>query len=538
MRFFRLQFLKHPPNLFSSLQDFIATQAPYKSLMEEWYNSTAQKTTLKQKTSQKKFVKKELKTSRRGSKSILKMKERKEQKQRHNYALKEYVSNGEKHFLVVKKKTEDKDEVEDIFADWNKNLSIIKRPRAIRPRVRKISHRQERKSLLHAEEAKIEEGPFTYAQTLRKGLRLPAEQEKVEDIFQSWRMFLDELTGMVNGETKEPEADELDIFKVWRHNLHVPADQPEDVEILSSTNPELLPSLDCGQPTVKKMEIKKRAPKKNVTPPSKKKPTEAPHKMLAAKQDDVKPQVIPIPPPPPSPAKKPYEAVEKHKQIVPFVERKIAFTIPTPPPMPPKALPPVDLTSTPVILKPTTDFKPSANSQRMFAPPKPSVPKKMGPKQQPTAEQIYVAAKKSSSNLSWQSMLIPMPDASGRGDSKRKLPSKPEEVFQNWRYIFAEENTKDQPATEGGFDVFDGIFKEWAEVNLKEPEQRKRRESENSESPKATRKEAKKLIKSENIDDDIMNAKDSRRQDFARNGSIKNKKKGEAARNATGKRIK
>ena len=61
------------------------------------------------------------------------------------YQLKEIENKGEKRYLVIKKKTKNTmDEVEDIFADWNKNFSIIKRPRSTKPRQRKLSHRQER----------------------------------------------------------------------------------------------------------------------------------------------------------------------------------------------------------------------------------------------------------------------------------------------------------------------------------------------------------------------------------------------------------
>merc|ERR1712024_136409 len=100
------------------------------------------------------------------------------------------------------------------------------------------------------------------------------------------------------------------------------------------------------------------------------------------------------------------------------------------------------------------------------------------------------------------------------GDSKRKLPSAPEEVFQSWRYIFTE----------------------WAEVNLKEPEPRKRMGSNSTEeSPKASRKAMKKQIKCENIEDDMTEFKDNRRHDFAKNASIKDKKRTDAVRRSTGR---
>merc|ERR1712088_1241533 len=95
----------------------------------------------------------------------------------------------------------------------------------------------------------------------------------------------------------------------------------------------------------------------------------------------------------------------------------------------------------------------------------------------PTAEQIYECAKNSSNKSSWQNMLICPKSTSptGRGDSKRKLPSAPEEVFQSWRYIFTEENKQQKRAKSVVTD----------------------------ESPKSSRKELKKQIKCENIEDDM-----------------------------------
>merc|ERR1719167_1498634 len=126
---------------------------------------------------------KEIKTPRRGSNSILRMKEMQKQ-----FQLKEIVDKGERRYLVVKKKAKNTiDEVEDIFADWNKNLSIIKRPRSSKPRQRKLSHRQERRELLKSvEEPTTQIGPMTYAEMLRRGLKKPTEQEMMEDIFHNW----------------------------------------------------------------------------------------------------------------------------------------------------------------------------------------------------------------------------------------------------------------------------------------------------------------------------------------------------------------
>merc|ERR1711990_1199393 len=171
------------------------------------------------------------------------------------------------------------------------------------------------------------------------------------------------------------------------------------------------------------------------------------------------------------------------------------------------------LTKKPLEMKPKADFKPSAHSQRMLTPPKPiasvsaAPTRKVESKPQLTAEQIYECAKNSSNKSSWQSMLIPAKSTSpsGRGDSKKKLPSAPEEVFQSWRYIFTEENMKLRRAQFVVEEGYETIFTEWAELNLKEPEPRKRMGSNSTddESPKASRKAMKKQIKCENIEDDM-----------------------------------
>merc|ERR1711936_140395 len=563
------EFLQKETAVAEILQDFIQDQAPYNSLLEEWFKAQSSQKRILSKTSSKK----EVKTPRRGSNSIMRMKERKEQRQMKQYQLKEIENNGEKRYLVVKKKTKNTiDEVEDIFADWNKNFSIIKRPRSSKPRQRKLSHRQERRELLKSvEEEATPIGPMTYAEMLRRGLKKPSEQEMMEDIFQNWTNFLDELTEIRDPQKKSSRTnvDELDFFKVWKHNLHVPAARMEDIDIMSTTHSSLLPGLDCGQPTVKmavqvkKQEISPQRSAANKMPSvtsTKKKAKSPPDfsskqsvkvlpgqgKQIIPKSEE-KPMSIPIPPPPPpppTPVKKPYEPVAPNKQLLPFVE-KAFIAIPPPPPMPPKpaSIPLQDLSKKPLEMKPKCDFKPSAHSQRMLTPPKPvaSVTRKVESKPQLTAEQIYECAKNSSNKSSWQNMLIPSKatSPSGRGDSKRKLPSAPEEVFQSWRYIFTEENMKQRRTPFVLEEGYESIFKEWAEVNLKEPEPRKRMGSNSTEeSPKASRKAMKKQIKCENIEDDMTEFKDNRRHDFAKNASIKDKKRTDAVRKSTGRKIK
>merc|ERR1719410_2930462 len=191
----------------------------------------------------------------------------------------------------------------------------------------------------------------------------------MEDIFHNFTNFLDELT-----EIREPAprrrsiVDELDFFKVWKHNLHVPTPRMEDVDIMASTHPSLLPGLDCGQPTVKMAVQKEVLANKMPTVTLTKKKVKSPPgfsskqnvkvlpgqgKQIIPKAEPEKPKAIPTPPPPPppppppTPVKKPYEPVAPNKQLLPFVEKPL-IAIPPPPPIPPKPIaPPAKVESKP-----------------------------------------------------------------------------------------------------------------------------------------------------------------------------------------------
>merc|ERR1712172_114277 len=99
------------------------------------------------------------------------MKERKEIRKYKRFLLKEIVKKGETHYYVMKKEVEPQElEPEDIFADWSHNLRVIKRPRKLTPRTRKISHRAQRKEMLKQQNQT--QGPLTYSQMVRKNLRI------------------------------------------------------------------------------------------------------------------------------------------------------------------------------------------------------------------------------------------------------------------------------------------------------------------------------------------------------------------------------
>merc|ERR1711878_147261 len=118
------------------------------------------------------------KETRRGRDSVQKMKERREMKKYKQFLLREIVRKGETHYYVMKKEVSEPvniGEVEDIFADWNKNFAELKKQKAIRPRVRKISHRAERKEMIKEELKRDFHGPLTYSQMLRKKMKIKVE---------------------------------------------------------------------------------------------------------------------------------------------------------------------------------------------------------------------------------------------------------------------------------------------------------------------------------------------------------------------------
>ena len=98
--------------------------------------------------------KKEIKRETNAMSKREKMLERRTKKKREatvtnqgfSYRLRQYSCNGEEHYLIVKKKVPSNEEVEDIFTDWIQNLDEHRRIRP--PRVRKLSHRAQRKEYL------------------------------------------------------------------------------------------------------------------------------------------------------------------------------------------------------------------------------------------------------------------------------------------------------------------------------------------------------------------------------------------------------
>jgi len=221
----------------SLLHDFVADQKSRKALLQEWQ----QMEDIKMKSKQHN-IKKEMKSGRRGRNSIQKMKDRKEIKKCREFILKEIEKQGQKHYYVIKKEKQSpsaKLNIEDIFADWKNNFAKIKRPRVLKPRTRKISHRAERKRIIKDAKTAEEQahGSLTYSQIVKRNLKIPVDQPCVEDIFSSWIKCVEQTT-------REPkqtnEVDPVEAFELWNFIFSSKEDERKN---------ECSP-LECGKPTI------------------------------------------------------------------------------------------------------------------------------------------------------------------------------------------------------------------------------------------------------------------------------------------------
>jgi len=150
------------------------------------------------------------------------------------YRLRQYSVNGEEHYLIVKKRIPNDEEVEDIFQDWCHNLTVRK-PKRI-PRVRKLSHRAQRKEYLKENSYPIPKtGPISYADALKKNLKYRPNYIPAEDVFETWR-------------------DCLDVDAAAEDQKNRPQQQPPQHEqvLLQSTERAMeMGVIECGQPTVR-----------------------------------------------------------------------------------------------------------------------------------------------------------------------------------------------------------------------------------------------------------------------------------------------
>lgn len=178
------------------------------------------------------------------------------------YRLRQYSVNGEEHYLIVKKRmpANADQEVEDIFQDWVHNMEEKRRVRRHTPRVRKLSHRAQRKEYLRHNGYEIpEQGPLSYADALKKNLKFKPNYIPVEDIFEAWRDYLLELDDLLSeGLGMEhlmySSSDDVDSSSCSEEDMTqqlqqqpLTAAELKDEEV----NDDEMGLMECGQPTVK-----------------------------------------------------------------------------------------------------------------------------------------------------------------------------------------------------------------------------------------------------------------------------------------------
>jgi len=456
----------------SLLHDFVADQKSRKALLQEWQ----QMEDIKMKSKQHN-IKKEMKSGRRGRNSIQKMKDRKEIKKCREFILKEIEKQGQKHYYVIKKEKQSpsaKLNIEDIFADWKNNFAKIKRPRVLKPRTRKISHRAERKQIIKDAKTAEEQaqGPLTYSQIVKRNLKIPVDQPCVEDIFSSWIKCVEQTT-------REPkhtnEVDPVEAFELWNFIFSSKEDERKN---------EGSP-FECGKPTI-------------------------PVKKLYQKLD----KIVPLK----SNETRRKEKSEQENKSSNGGENKIV----------------------PI----ANDFKPSEHSKRTIVQENCSQIF-IGPINKPEAEKECIINKEkdgsSSKKPSWSSLISCSAEESGRGEMKKY---KTEEIFDQWRHIFVLANKQaNKPVRKEIVLKQDIYFMEWLRnfdepANLSPKKERNSKSLSEEKSPKSSKRNVKKQQRHEDVEDDCIEFKDNRRQDFIKATMIRDKKRSEASRKSLGKRVK
>lgn len=219
---------KTEEDIMEVLKNFTVDQTSFNKTLEQWnkINDSAAKKAIKPKVELKQPRRGEMmKQPRRGSNALCRMKERKERKEcAKQFKLCEFKNKAGSHYLVVRQRDQSSNipiEVEDIFAEWNWGEEEKVKVK----RVRKLSHRQQRKEIIKEAEQQNDDkktkehvGPLSYCDALKKNLKLKAQQPLIEEILESWAQYMKELNKMVENPFQKAEEVE-DIFKAWKHNF-------------------------------------------------------------------------------------------------------------------------------------------------------------------------------------------------------------------------------------------------------------------------------------------------------------------------------
>lgn len=189
----------------------------------------------------------------------IKGKQEKKPEVKYSFRMKHYNKDGKDHYLIVKKADPiEKVEVEDIFADWRCTAldTVDDRKRQRTPRVRKLSHRAQRKEMLREDSTSESDGPVLYSDILKKGLRFRPNNAPVEDIFEAWRDYLQELDDLLSSEPSSTKSSRHSSG--YESNNEIKVQTAEEEQICETSENILETALvyqkelhSCGQPTVR-----------------------------------------------------------------------------------------------------------------------------------------------------------------------------------------------------------------------------------------------------------------------------------------------
>jgi len=241
---------KNQANILDTLEDFRLQQNTQNKLMKMKMKDIRRdnnRVSAQRKMLQRKVNRKGVKVAKQERKPDVK----------YSFRMKHYNKDGKDHYLIVKKsEPTEKVEVEDIFADWRACAldTIDDRKRQRTPRVRKLSHRAQRKEMLR-EDAIPQEGPLRYADILKKGLKFRPNNAPVEDIFEAWRDYLQELDDLLTtpptSATSSRHTSGSDDSGIEIQNAKLDQIQENSENILETAVVYQKELQSCGQPTVR-----------------------------------------------------------------------------------------------------------------------------------------------------------------------------------------------------------------------------------------------------------------------------------------------
>merc|ERR1711892_828594 len=406
------------------MKDFVNIQKPIDTIMKEWKLKNKKSIEYKRKESLKKEVRKgKMGKGNLKHKSVPKKITKK-------FVMREFLDKGEKHYILVKKSIPEQNsekESEEIFADCKSMFFNMESARNIRPRKRKISHRQERKEMLKEAEKEVAKvyGPQTYSEILKKHLKIKPEQEDMADVMENWNHLLDENNECTHVHKKTKDMEDIDFFKVWKHNFHNEQSRTDEMDIINTTT--CIPSLasfECGQPSILTVEKKRKTDKKVVVKP--KNTVDSVLKKTHDKENKCST----------------YPALKSNTEVVPYVEKSI------------DVLKECNQTEKNAVKtcgneinrldrskeESNNDFQPSNHSKRQIvldadtvkqSTKEQSKSKKYGGKSFPSTKKNILPSGISSDT--WTSLILPMKENSSKEDNIQK-----EEVFNDCKHIFEE----------------------------------------------------------------------------------------------------